>query len=400
MKESDTLVPIKFLDTFEEFEPWTPLAYSAQPSVAYPGSPSYTVSTFRYLCKLSTILSDILSTIYTERSFNNTPGELLAKLEAINSRLTKWYHALPEHLHSNVMEPSLTPPPHVLNLQSAHSPILSQGIADLLSALYHVLVILLHHPFIADGHHYHKSRSVSANSLRACATAANSIVQLVRAYDKAFSVRRAPYLISYATYMAATIHARIAAKRDAGSDAHKNLGTCLAVFNENQQTNSAVRRANGLVQNLMKRLGVRVPTDSEIHIDKENPDGANRENVAAAQSGVLGQEPGLHDLDIDSIIQTFVREPETPQLRGTTLPNYANVAVQPQSSTASGTATPTIPYQNGDAMPTDFNGVWAIPSFNQPSGDGSMSFDDLFYGFNSSALDSFPVTPIPRWDGI
>ena len=200
--------------------------------------------------------------------------------------------------------------------------------------------------------------------------------------------------------MAATIHARIAAKRDAGSDAHKSLGTCLAVFNKNQQTNSAVRRANGLVQNLMKRLGVRVPTDSVIHIDKENANGTDRDDMDTAQNGAPGQEPGLHDLDIDSIIQTFVREPETPQLRGTTLPNYANVSVQPQSSTASGTVTPTIHYQNGDALPTDFNGVWATPSFNQPTGDGNMSFDDLFYGFNSSALDSFPVTPIPGWDGI
>ena len=200
--------------------------------------------------------------------------------------------------------------------------------------------------------------------------------------------------------MAATIHARIAAKRDAGSDAHKNLGTCLAVFNENQQTNSAVRRANALVQNLMKRLGVRVPSDSEIHIDKENHDGANRNGMTAVQSGMPGQEPGLHDLDIDSIIQTFVREAETPLLRGASLPGYANMTMQPQSSAVSGNATPTVQYQNGDALPTDFNGVWLNPGFNQPAGDGTMSFDDMFYGFNSSALDSFPVTPMPGWDGL
>jgi hypothetical protein len=200
--------------------------------------------------------------------------------------------------------------------------------------------------------------------------------------------------------MAATIHARIAAKRDAGSDAHKNLGTCLAVFNENQQTNSAVRRANALVQNLMKRLGVHVPSDSEIHIDRESHEGTDRNNLTAVQSGMLGPEPGLHDLDIDSIIQTFVREPETPQLRGATLPGYANMVMQPQSSTGSGNATPTVPYQNGDALSTDFNGVWINAGFNQPTGDGTMSFDDMFYGFNSSALDSFPVTPMPGWDGL
>ncbi|KAF1972047.1 hypothetical protein BU23DRAFT_469545 [Bimuria novae-zelandiae CBS 107.79] len=384
IKESDTLVPIKFLDSFEEFEPWTPLAYSALPSVAYPGSPSYTVSTFRYLCKLSVILSDILSTIYTERSFNNTPGELVAKLETIKSRLSKWYNALPEHLHSNVLEPLTTPPPHVLNLH----------------ALYHVLVILLHHPFIADGHHYHKSRSVSANSLRACATAANSIVLLVRAYDKAFSVRRAPYLISYATYMAATIYVRIAAKREPGSDAHKNLGTCLAVFNENQQTNSAVRRANALVQNLMKRLGVRVPSDSKIHIDKNQREGTSADRPNAAQNNPPDQEPSLHDLDIDSIIKSFVRESETPQLKGTPLTGYTNTTMQPLGSASGGTVTPTIQENSVDALSNEYSGTWAAAGFYQPMGDGTMSFDDLFYGFNSSALDSFPVTPVPGWEGF
>jgi hypothetical protein len=108
---------MKFLDTFEEFEPWTPLAYSTQPSVAYPGSPSYTVSTFRYLCELSVILSDILSAIYTERSFQNTPGELSIKLETINARLAKWYEALPGHLSTTSQRVAITPPPHVLNLQ-------------------------------------------------------------------------------------------------------------------------------------------------------------------------------------------------------------------------------------------------------------------------------------------
>ncbi|KAJ4361017.1 uncharacterized protein N0V89_001586 [Didymosphaeria variabile] len=384
IKESDTLVPIKFLDTFEEFEPWTPLAYSTQPSVAYPGSPSYTVSTFRYFCELSVILSDILSSIYTERSFQNTPGELSAKLETINARLAKWYDTLPGHLSATSQKEEITPPPHVLNLQ----------------ALYHVLVILLHHPFITDGHHYHAYRNISAKSLKACATAANAIVQLVRAYDKAFSVRRAPYLISYATYMAATIYVRIAAKRTAGSDAHSSLGTCLAVFNENQQTNSAVRRANALVQNLMKRLGVTVPNTSQIHIDKNVEDGEHPDHMAATEHGSLSQEPGLQGLDIDSIIQSFVREAESQQANRTTLAGSVDTTTQLDSATVAPDMTSSTQQNNTGVLPYDYTATWGPPGQIQPQGEGMMSLDDLFYGFNSSALDSFPVTPMPGWETL
>jgi hypothetical protein len=61
--------------------------------------------------------------------------------------------------------------------------------------MYNVLMILLHRPFVADGHLYNTSRAISVNSFMSCATAADDIVALLRVYDKAFSVRRAPYLM-------------------------------------------------------------------------------------------------------------------------------------------------------------------------------------------------------------
>ena len=122
--------------------------------------------------------------------------------------------------------------------------------------MHHVLIILLHRPFVADGHLYSTSRSVSVDCFMKCALAASNIALLLRAYHRAFSSRRAPYLISYATYVAATIHARIAAKQANDSSAHNNLAICLAVLKENQETNSAVNKASMIVQSLMKRLGV------------------------------------------------------------------------------------------------------------------------------------------------
>ncbi|RXG44951.1 hypothetical protein VDGE_01342 [Verticillium dahliae] len=147
IKESDTLVPIKFLDTYEEFEHWRPFAYSSQ-SNDYPGSPAYSASTFTSLCRLSVAMSDILGCIYTERSFSQAATELSKMLETLNAKLSAWKESLPTHLIFDPNKSSCIPPPHVLSLH----------------AMYHVLTILLHRPFVADGHLYTTSRSVSVNS--------------------------------------------------------------------------------------------------------------------------------------------------------------------------------------------------------------------------------------------
>ncbi|KAF4890076.1 Nitrogen assimilation transcription factor nirA [Colletotrichum fructicola] len=169
LKESDTLVPIKFLDTFEEFENWAPFAYSAQ-NHSYPGSPAYSVSTFTHLCRLSVVMSDILSCIYTERAFDKSPQELSTMLETLSSKLAAWKVDLPAHLIFDPKSNTRVPPPHVLSLH----------------AMYHVLTILLHRPFVADGHLYNTSRSLSINSFITCASAADSIVGVLRVYDKSF----------------------------------------------------------------------------------------------------------------------------------------------------------------------------------------------------------------------
>lgn len=72
------------------------------------------------------------------------------------------------------------------------------------------------------------------------------------------SIRRAPYLISYATYVAATIYVRVAAQRGDGSRAHANLRACIDVFQKNQETNWAVRRAKNVILHLMDRMGVKL----------------------------------------------------------------------------------------------------------------------------------------------
>jgi hypothetical protein len=255
--------------------------------------------------------------------------------------------------------------------------------------MYNVLMILLHRPFVADGHLYSTSRAISVNSFMSCATASTHIVRLVRVYDKAFSVRRAPYLISYATYVAATIHARVAAKRGPGSDAHSSLETCLAVFRENQETNWAVRRANAIVQGLMKRLGVTVPEHVELQLERDI-NGSSHSTPGTTFGRAEGRDNIMHSVDIDGIIQSFVQQ-ESSQAAGQT--HRVPTDVAPPVRTTHGDMA-------GNALQPTHQDAGTILGHGwdpQLPGDAMISLDDLLYGFNSSALDSFPAL---EWDGM
>lgn len=267
-------------------------------------------------------------------------------------------------------------------------------------AMYNVLLILLHRPFVSDGHLHSNARSITVNSLLVCAKAATAIVHILRLYHEAFSVRRAPYLISYATYVSATIHIRIAAKRQKGSDAHKSLATCLEVFRVNQESNWAARRAQNIVEGLARKLGIELPDTSgalalthgftgrqhdrprtshvsaslpQQQIPSQLPDqGAD---VAVDTSWQQGFSPTM---DIDAIIQSFAREQDNQ------LP--ANNATQFSF------AGPPVPFY-GSADPQGYGfrqntGGLAGDAWTMPN---DVSLDDLLFGFNSSTMDNFSV---------
>ncbi|KAH8590539.1 fungal-specific transcription factor domain-containing protein [Bisporella sp. PMI_857] len=225
IQEADIKVPILFQDRYEELEHWTPFAYPD--TASYPGSPAYSVSTFTELCKLSVIMNAILNNVYGVKSSKRAPTTLTKDLERMQMDLEGWKAALPEHLTFDLSGLNKTvPPPHVLSLH----------------AMYNVLLILLHRPFVSEGHLHSISPSIASNSFSVCAQAASRTVQLLRNYEKTFSIRHAPYLIAYATYVAATIHVRIAAQLGPGSEAYNSLRTCCSVFAKNQDTNSVCYR--------------------------------------------------------------------------------------------------------------------------------------------------------------
>lgn len=306
--------------------------------------------------------------------------------------------------------------------------------------MYHVLVILLHRPFVADGHLYSTSRSISVESFMKCASAASSIVLLLRAYHFAFSVQPAPYLISYATYVAATIHSRIAAKRGHESTAYSNLATCLAVFQINQKTNPAVRKATLIVQSLMKKLGVVIATipgdalemdqagsasrqavdsDDECESRPEVPPGSEMESNVEQQNAVesavpvarngVASSPASEWVDVDGIIQSFLQESDAHGTRYATteanqLPMAPWLAQQPASA---GVEEPDLgpspsQYEPHTGLPptslpvpdTGYNSITSYPwqqSWRPPNNEPGLLEDPIF-GFNSASLGNMAFT--------
>lgn len=74
------------------------------------------------------------------------------------------------------------------------------------SAAFHALTILLHRAFLENGHLWHHSNdSIRQRSEDTCTQSALSIGKYVRCYRDTFTLRGAPFLLSYAAYSAVVI---------------------------------------------------------------------------------------------------------------------------------------------------------------------------------------------------
>lgn len=111
-------VPITFMDSYEELEYWHPFAYTR--GTSYPGSPSFSVSTFKELCRLCIILHDVLDRMYSERKEKRSTEDLIQDLNALEARMQQWKTELPSHLSivlNDNKDDQQLPPPHVFSLQ-------------------------------------------------------------------------------------------------------------------------------------------------------------------------------------------------------------------------------------------------------------------------------------------
>ena len=238
----DSHVSRDFLDTIEERELYFPYMDPKYSNNNRSGTfsrptPIYSVSTFQQLCLLSKIMTKIINSFYVVgASFRNAQ----ASLQLVDSALQAWKQNLPKELDYEPWQPQRDmvpyPAPNLMNLHG----------------LYHSLIILLHRPFISDGHL--RSSAAPASSWKRCTAAARSITSISLAYKSAYGLAGAPYLLSYTIYVACTIHVRNSAAEVTNGHTREHsslLAASLKCLDELCQANPGVAKPASIIRRLM-----------------------------------------------------------------------------------------------------------------------------------------------------
>lgn len=248
----DSQVSHEFLDLYEETEPFIlPAVVSAgvagstpqaMPSPGLPvgfgdSMPIYSVTTFQQLCLLSKIMTTIINRFYVVgATFSNAHNSL----QQVDLALQKWREKLAPELDfqpwlgdSQESTPARKPP----NVMILHN-------------LYHSLIILVHRPFILDGHL--RSASPPVRSWERCTVAARCITSIALAYKSAHGLDGAPYVLAYTIYVACTIHVRNAASQEQPGDHLSLLTSSLAFLDELRMVNHGVTKPANIIRRLIE----------------------------------------------------------------------------------------------------------------------------------------------------
>jgi hypothetical protein len=242
----DAHVSRDFMDTMEENELWTPYVDPRFPHTnptSFPPTPTplYSVSTFQQLCLLSKIMTKVMHHFYViGATGNNTKSQL----HSVDNSLLLWYQNLPSHL---VFEPWLK------DSRDGHATVAPNSI--ILLTTYNALVILLHRPSTLDVHL--RPTTFPSVSWKRCTEAARNITSLISVYQSNYSLRQAPYLLSYAVYAACTIQARnIVAESGRNEENTSSLNMTLRWLDELTVAYSALSNPASVIRKLMAANGI------------------------------------------------------------------------------------------------------------------------------------------------
>jgi Fungal specific transcription factor domain/Fungal Zn(2)-Cys(6) binuclear cluster domain len=192
----DANVPDSLLDMMEERDLYMPYVDPTDPKAPNPkahATPYHSVSNFQALCRLCKIMARIIQQLYLAGVSTRSS----ARLTHNDRLLSTWYYRLPDYLS---FKPWLFE-----NLKPVAPNIM------VMNTTFHSVVILLHRPFLS---HDQLSEDQRVKSYQKCSAAARAITSILRCYRSNYTLRGAPYLASYAVYVACTIHIRNAGLGD------------------------------------------------------------------------------------------------------------------------------------------------------------------------------------------
>ncbi|KAL4882997.1 fungal-specific transcription factor domain-containing protein [Aspergillus karnatakaensis] len=242
--QDDCSIPQQYLDTYEEMEEWRPYVDPQTPvldcTTPYRGRPSYAISTFHSLLRLSIIAAQIIDSFYSIKSSKRSILDHIQTRGEIRATLAEWKDTLPLHLR---FDPNVddTPPPNQI---APHT-------------TYYTLIILTEQAFLSGTYFDHTSNLTPAEGRIKCIDAAFRICKLIEAYKKAFTLRRVHYGISYATYSAVLVLLQQSAHIQDGE--HEKYLECIqffwtALLEIEAGCSHSLKRPMKLLRTLMRRV--------------------------------------------------------------------------------------------------------------------------------------------------
>ncbi|KAJ5657503.1 uncharacterized protein N7484_001152 [Penicillium longicatenatum] len=292
--------PLNFLDDYDELDPFQEITYT--PFKRQSVIPSLNVSLLTKLCELSIIIDRILCELYSEsQEMSQSQSQIIS--DDINSELGRWRRNLPPQLDY------LSHPSECVLLPQAFC----------LLALFDVLIILSQRPLFTGSYGQAAGQEAAYESVNVCTTAANQIVQILRDYSQHFSISSAPYMLSYATYISATIHARVVAQKGRNSNSYQSLLLCRTILKEHQCLYAAAGKARANLNKLVQHLKISI-TEGDEQISAPVGNSGNNQFIIQEPLPAFGasnlapqtmelQSPQLNwelsDLDLEAIAEGF-----------------------------------------------------------------------------------------------
>ncbi|THH33158.1 hypothetical protein EUX98_g1067 [Antrodiella citrinella] len=215
-RECDYNVNFPTVVEAEEMVTWQPYPPNALGTDFKP-EPGRIMSNFREQCKLSLIMSEIMTKIYPVQPTPNTPKR--AELEHLETRLHHWLFELPDHLRYREAGGRVMPLPHILALHIE----------------YQFAVLLLHRAFIPN---WNDSPASSTNpgleadalpmkSFDICQGAAAQISSTMSAFEEHYGLSRCPPLFIVFLQGAAIMHIVTLMRRPGNTQGTVGLMRCI-----------------------------------------------------------------------------------------------------------------------------------------------------------------------------
>lgn len=177
------------------------------------------------------------------------------------------------------------------------------------------MIILTQRPLITDTY---CNPHVAHESITASTSAANQILRIVHDYSSRYAIGSSPYLLSYATYISATVHVLVVAQKGKESSSFQSLIFCISILHEHRHIYAAAVKARENLDKLMAHLGISVDEDvkdgfaddssaQKGQADVRDQAREQREvhDVATDLGGFPQTSWEFSDLDLDALSQLF-----------------------------------------------------------------------------------------------